>query len=773
MLRQEFVVRRPMPRRHTPSPLGVRLQASKPPSLYDGRSTDSGEFAYQTRTPSLTSVIGTYQSLSSSTTSQADPSLRVSPYYDYSENFEFNDQAISPACSPEQTLPRSATPFPSRESRSTHQRHPSSRLGSSNSAVREEKEPRGASGDHPNIKLPRPISYGDAAENNYRTRPYNAPPRVQLTWTGCPTARPSGYPLAGHSPRGCLDSDPSIQLAYTLSRLGTEETKAAIGLEVPTQLLGAFGAGSASKSPERLVQIRNQSRGSIKSQQATVVPAAEEHDGTGAMSEVGRSSECCPDNLSLTERPPPAVCSRSMSSSSKDTTASGGQPVTNQPIRITERLHILEDTPPVNVFISPVPATVCGEDASESEQHDCLRLQERHQVTADIRGAATEDRVSSLPVISASRELDSSIIAPEPISPVRELKLRNSVPRLMKALLPLAQDSTGSLTAASDDSALNFSPNFAAFRLPNLSTPPRHSEDASHEAGDSQFGSDSTSNFDEPGQNPSLPKLRLRAKAPNSSRRAQGPPGPRFIGDLSPRCRIPNLEMGPSLHGRARGRYKLMAGRSMNFGRDFAGDQGTVRRNLVIEAQPNTTGLSTGLCKDLFTPRISLEAVSKELIAQDGGSGNGVLAGTVTMGTQFNNESCPQFGSRVQSGIHEIDLSIPKLTDGIGEGECFPCEDIHVERASRTDRSPEPVLLKVLDRAPCKRIIDRLRSELDAATSPRTSPPNSVGALGQTTRPKRPTRTWSVPKGRFRAQMSSWAKGVRRAVRARVCKDGQ
>lgn len=117
-LRHEPMGRRPMPQRHTPSPLGIRMHASKQSSLCEIRSTDSRDPYCQTRTPSLTSVIGMYQSLSSSTSSQIDAGLRISPYYDYSEDFEFKQQTTSSASSPEQTPTMAAAGAPFESARS-------------------------------------------------------------------------------------------------------------------------------------------------------------------------------------------------------------------------------------------------------------------------------------------------------------------------------------------------------------------------------------------------------------------------------------------------------------------------------------------------------------------------------------------------------------------------------------------------------------------------------------------------------------------------------
>ncbi|KAI0378821.1 hypothetical protein F5Y04DRAFT_272334 [Hypomontagnella monticulosa] len=206
------------------------------------------------------------------------------------------------------------------------------------------------------------------------------------------------------------------------------------------------------------------------------------------------------------------------------------------------------------------------------------------------------------PYISPSCS-NAPIVSPKPISPARQLRLKNSIPQLMKALPPLPGDpnyvppptpSIRSISSNEDD----FAEVLAPFRFSRSSTLQLSGTTCAKK-------SESTPNNSEPPSDPQkgIPKLRLRMKMSNDSEdtvssdkkscnKSVDRPRPTRLLKTNP-------DDKPGIQKRTRNRLKLRSSKStLN---TTPQSSATVRRNAEAGATDIVADLARQKPRDLFT----------------------------------------------------------------------------------------------------------------------------------------------------------------------------
>lgn len=208
------------------------------------------------------------------------------------------------------------------------------------------------------------------------------------------------------------------------------------------------------------------------------------------------------------------------------------------------------------------------------------------------------------------------ILSPEPISPVRQLRVKNSIPRLMKALPPLPGDDNidGSCLVEPTEDAANFPVSFSSFSLTQLSTP-RSTDDGDRKS------SHASSKADPPSKcqlKPQPSKLKLR-KPPGSSEQRQssseshGDGGVRSVSNGTGGSLDSGIGSIKS-HVPLKARLRLKTTSPDLNSRSKDDDTGTVRRNSLAGSSVRPLESSLQAPCDLFTHRsLGLERPAAQL----------------------------------------------------------------------------------------------------------------------------------------------------------------
>lgn len=249
-----------------------------------------------------------------------------------------------------------------------------------------------------------------------------------------------------------------------------------------------------------------------------------------------------------------------------------------------------------------VPAST--DQASVVSQRQKFQRHKRNQAVPRISTSSLpKENNERFPHIPPSCST-TSIVSPKPISPARQLKLKNSIPQLMKALPPLPGDPgyipppTPSMRSTSSNEC-DFSEVLAPFKFTQSSIP-------RSVRGDGVGKSRSTPNGD---QNSSLqktaPKLRLRMKMSNGSGVTISS-GTRLCDtgvDQSCSTSTPNSKLEykadePGIRVRTRNRLKLRSSRSTTVSTP---PLATVRRNADVSASSLIADITNQKPHDLFS----------------------------------------------------------------------------------------------------------------------------------------------------------------------------
>ncbi|OTA69383.1 hypothetical protein K449DRAFT_460917 [Hypoxylon sp. EC38] len=194
------------------------------------------------------------------------------------------------------------------------------------------------------------------------------------------------------------------------------------------------------------------------------------------------------------------------------------------------------------------------------------------------------------------------IVSPKPISPARQLKLKNSIPQLMKALPPVPGDPdyvpppTPSIRSASSDG--DFSEVLAPFRFPDSSSPQPFKDVRAMKL-------DSASNDDRGlSVQKHAPRLRLKTKMSNDSGVTISSDTRLLTSDID--CSWSNATLNPILRGKGydtnlqippRNRLKLRSSKSTT----ISTPTGTVRRNAPADASNFIVDITQQKPRDLFS----------------------------------------------------------------------------------------------------------------------------------------------------------------------------
>ncbi|KAI2467230.1 hypothetical protein F4781DRAFT_322418 [Annulohypoxylon bovei var. microspora] len=242
--------------------------------------------------------------------------------------------------------------------------------------------------------------------------------------------------------------------------------------------------------------------------------------------------------------------------------------------------------------------------ASNQAQRQRFQRHRRNQAVPRISTSSLprEDN-EGFPYITPSCST-TPIVSPKPISPARQLKLKNSIPQLMKALPPLPGD-----------------PNYIPSPTPSILSTSSNEEDFSEVLSPFMFSRSSsprllnnigvrkiapTSNDDRnSGLQKHIPRLKLKAKASNDSAATVTSDTRLFEPDINQpwSAGAPNLipegkESDPIPRVRTRNRLKLRSSRSTT---SSTPPPATVRRNAVTETSNIIVDIARHKPRDLFT----------------------------------------------------------------------------------------------------------------------------------------------------------------------------
>ncbi|KAL7628853.1 hypothetical protein AAE478_000368 [Parahypoxylon ruwenzoriense] len=202
------------------------------------------------------------------------------------------------------------------------------------------------------------------------------------------------------------------------------------------------------------------------------------------------------------------------------------------------------------------------------------------------------------------------IVEPKPISPARQLKLKNSIPQLMKALPPLPGDPdyipppTPSISSIPDDE-YNVANVLVPFKFPPSSTP-RSSRDIGIGKPDSSPNNDLT-----PGLQRNIPKLKLKLKMSTDSGGTNSS-DIRLLDtnkDKSWSTKTPNSESGLCVRAHNRNRLKLRHSKSTT----NTPPPSTIRRNLDAETSNIIANIARHQPRDLFSFPIGLSSAVRHV----------------------------------------------------------------------------------------------------------------------------------------------------------------
>jgi len=445
----------------------------------------SGSSAYSGRTASLTSVIDGYRYSPLGFRAPQGTFSSGSFYYDYTEEFEHvQEQFISPLISP----PSPLAPIPTRVLSDHHRplvlRQDCDVHGdASGIAMRSTPDPvRGkrsqslsSSGSllevrGGDVESPRhgPLA---AFARQHDFLPLSGPMNIftlPMSWGGSPVL-------------------PRAEGRYLGLDAGEDGGEATESIRNDCLLVSEEELSAASKSPERQVEIQSPGKSTIRSVQATILglddyqsvrtrslsTIADRDNGPADRRSPMRtlaegSHEFAPEEMSANQGVPRADMDISVGEDEEDLDLDGaGQadsPVSVRTLDEGARPLLPEDwvgdLRGVLQSPSPVEAPYVGsaerdvereprhssrhlgysEDDAEQEQH--VLFSRRLQNDFSVRSAAQRTGDALGPRGIPFSRSETPMLAPKPISPAKELRVKNSIPQLMKALPPLPKDAT-------------------------------------------------------------------------------------------------------------------------------------------------------------------------------------------------------------------------------------------------------------------------------------------------------------------------------------------
>ncbi|KAI0890407.1 uncharacterized protein GGS22DRAFT_183752 [Annulohypoxylon maeteangense] len=265
------------------------------------------------------------------------------------------------------------------------------------------------------------------------------------------------------------------------------------------------------------------------------------------------------------------------------------------------------DAPTADTENSNINHNYIGESVTISVSNQVQRQRfQRHKRNQAVPRISTsslprEDN-EGFPYITPSCST-TPIVSPKPISPARQLKLKNSIPQLMKALPPLPGDpnyippSTPSILSTSSNEE-DFSEVLSPFKFDRSSSP--QLLDTGVKKVETTYNCDRTS-----GLQKHVPRLKLKAKASNDSAATVTSDTRLFEPDVNQRwpSRTPNPipegqegDLIPRV--RTRNRLKLRSSRSST---SSPPAPATVRRNAATETSDIVLDITRRRPRDLFT----------------------------------------------------------------------------------------------------------------------------------------------------------------------------
>ncbi len=253
------------------------------------------------------------------------------------------------------------------------------------------------------------------------------------------------------------------------------------------------------------------------------------------------------------------------------------------------------------------PCTTESDVSGSAAEEGVAGLLWRHHNTQSLLDANTqetnENHAASINL--ALTRSETPMLAPKPISPAKELRVKNSIPQLMKALPPLPGDIVDcGQQPYSESSPEDFgTPSGRLLVKPNASVTPRSTRNAHAAAG----GNEPTEQAEDGLQKPWSPKFKVRLANATSASTGTVESRP-WNKDKNypwttqaPDIKLTSICADSPRPGTGKPRLRLKVSRNP-LAEGSSESLGTVRRIVVAESSPAISDIAFQPPKDLFTP---------------------------------------------------------------------------------------------------------------------------------------------------------------------------
>ncbi|KAI1381702.1 hypothetical protein F4677DRAFT_593 [Hypoxylon crocopeplum] len=597
------------------------------------------------RTSSLTSIVNMYQRMpSASRVGPSSLSATIPRYYDYTEDFESRPPRIASPVPPLAPVPTRVPSFHRPRVLQVSDDHLDVTFGEQDSALFEPESQGTDETDNTQA-----LRDSTPQSETYRTK-LDRPPSRSQTGSVRSGNMSAIFDSSGTSRKLGRGSDIDL-LPSQVGRDSIDTFNPSLDLEskdAPTYRYTDYRATATPKtnitSPERQVQVQGGGTPTIRSEQGVIlrddtqdetlheeigtsdgVDQVEEQVMTNPLDNTTKQRSCSdpvqnPSDGSTQHeelgvklgfvsvgRTNSHCNKRGALGNGTGTTAANGSDGLNYSIDGNDGTSVMDVENRVDEFDhfgerDIVPASI--NQASGVARRQRFQRHKRNQAVLRIRTSSLpRDDNEGFPHIPLSCST-TPIVSPKPISPARQLKLKNSIPQLMKALPSLPGDPdyipppSPSIRSTSSNGG-DYSEVLAPFRFSQPSTPRSFKDTGIRRAGSTPICDQSL------GLEKHVPKFRLRTKvssgsgATTSSDARLCEPGLNPPWTMkTPVTKVKGKESNPVLQVRTRNRLKLRSSRSTTLSTPSSA---TVRRNTGTEASGSVVDIGRQKPRDLFS----------------------------------------------------------------------------------------------------------------------------------------------------------------------------
>ncbi|KAI0018331.1 hypothetical protein F4780DRAFT_526900 [Xylariomycetidae sp. FL0641] len=633
----------PPPNFHGPPPPSIRTHSAASMASWSAPLRDRHDSG-TSRTSSLTSIVNMYNRPAALRLPPSGLSVPPPRYYDYTEDFESKQPRVTTPVQPVAPVPTRFSTYNRPQVLQDSDDHLAAVFGEGDSAFLDVDSQHDEA--TPARSMPRDLPTRAESRSSLTDRPSSRSRPGSVRSQNCGKTTES----AAVSRKNTRTSDIDL-LPSQVGRESIDTFNPNLDLESrdpPTYDYTTYRAAATPKtktnSPQRQVQVLGGRTPTIRSEQGVILRddnqddcVSKEAKDTGSEGEEvlpietmvhespGRRSysELVKDATGLANQSKPRFdCGRRFVSANPEGLQRGlrhrnaGLPSTNMQREVNHSAHSDPSQPKA---VNEIDGD--GEDNPlQSQFRELSKAVQKHTFRRHRRSpAALKISTAGLPR-GDHRDLQhitpscstAPLISPKPISPARQLKVKNSIPQLMKALPPLPGDldyplpPTPATTADEDD--------FAEILAPYSFSQP-HTLRIPHKIASTRDDARMKDNRPPPDLQKNLPKLKLKVKASRSTAnssstdyKAQSTDTDILSSKLTPDTEVESTVGAKCV--RPRDRLKLRSSRSA---RTDTPPPATVRRNPDAQVSDFVAGLTRQPTEDLFTVSAGLGSSLRQM----------------------------------------------------------------------------------------------------------------------------------------------------------------